>query len=103
MPNFVGAIIATGSFLSKTQYLEHTAAVCSQEKKAAGFPCPNMYAECLAFPWEAGSEKLRLSLGVFTLLPALRNKQSTPLVPRWVYLVFLPSLGEAREAKSQVK
>lgn len=53
------------------------------------------------FPGKRCSEKLRLSLGIFPLLPALRDEQSASLVPRWVCLLLLPSLGENIEAKTQ--
>lgn len=56
-----------------------------------------------SFPGKHCLEKLGLSLRVFTLLPALRDEQSTLLAPRWVYLVLLPSLGKDIELKPKIR
>lgn len=57
------------------------------------------------FPGKHCLEKFRLSL-VVTLLPALRDEQSTLLVRRWALagsLVLLPSLGKDIEIKQKIR
>lgn len=104
MPNFVGAIIATRSVLFKNWYpsIYSTEQLFSIRKRnlqaSHAETCMN---SAWIFPGKRCLEKLRPSLGVFTLLPALRDEQSTPLVPRWVYLVLIPSLGVGYRSKNQ--
>lgn len=100
MPNFVGAVIAIRSFFLKTvvpKHLQHNSSSFISGKETHAL---TGMSSAWIFPGMRCSEKVRLSLGVFILLPALRDEQSTPVGPRWVYLVLLLSLEEDTESKT---